>query len=90
MHTEPRKPDWTAYREVRNKLKYAIQTTKKKFLTSALYDKRPKSIWHLIHWILKPKNQTLTVNVDNLNKHFITTANCLLKPERLEPLLRPY
>ena len=31
--------DWTAYRAVRNKLKHAIRTTKKKFLTSALSDK---------------------------------------------------
>ena len=28
---------------------------------------------------LKPKNQTLTVNADDLNKHFITTANRFLK-----------
>ena len=77
--------DWAAYRAVRNKLKHAIQTTKKKFLTSALSDKRPRSIWRFIHRILKPKNQTITVNVDDLNKHFITTANRLLKSEHLEP-----
>ena len=47
-------------------------------------DKRPKNIWRFIHRILKPKNQTITVNVDDLNKHFITTANRLLKSERLE------
>ena len=35
--------------------------------------------------ILKPKNQTITVYVDDLNKHFITTANRLLKSEHLEP-----
>ena len=34
---------------------------------------------------LKPKNQTLTVNADDLNKHFITTANRFLKSEHLEP-----
>ena len=28
---------------------------------------------------LKQKNQTITVNIDDLNKHFITTANRLLK-----------
>ena len=46
---------WTAYRAVRNKLKHAIRTIKKKFLTSALSDKRTRNIWHFIHRILKPK-----------------------------------
>ena len=62
-----------------------MQTTKMKFLTSALSDKIPRSIWRFIHQILKPKSQTITVNVDDLNKHFITTANRLLKSEHLEP-----
>ena len=43
------------------------------------------NIWRFIHRILKPKNQTITVNADDLNKHFITTANRLLKSEHLEP-----
>ena len=34
---------------------------------------------------LKQKNQTITVNVDDLNKHFITTANRLLKSENRKP-----
>ena len=65
-------------------MKYAIRTTKK-FLTSALSHKRPRSIWRFIHRILTPKNLTITVNVDNINKHFITAANRLLKSEHLEP-----
>ena len=77
--------DWTAYRAVQNKLKHAIRTTNKKFLTLALSDKRPRNIWHFIHRILKPKNQTITANADDLNKHFITTASRLLKSEHLEP-----
>ena len=84
-HLTPKTSDWTAYRAVRNKLKYAIRTTKKNVLTSALSDKRPRSIWRFIHRILKPKNQTITVNADDLNKHFIATANRLLKSEYLEP-----
>ena len=66
-------------------MKHAIQTTKNKFLTSALSDKRPRSICRFIHRILKTKNQTITVNVDDLNKRFITTANRLLKSEHREP-----
>ena len=62
-----------------------MKTTKMKFLTSALSDKIPRSIWRFIRQILKPKNQTITVNVDDLNKHFITTSNRLLKSEHLEP-----
>ena len=84
-HLTQKTSDWSAYRAVRNKLKHAIRTTKKKVLTSALSDKRPRSIWRFIHRILKPKKQTITVNVDDLNKHFITTANRLLKSEHLEP-----
>ena len=34
-HLTQKTSDWTAYRAVQNKLKHAIQTTKKKFLTSA-------------------------------------------------------
>ena len=66
-------------------MKHAIRTTKKKFLSSALSDKRPKNIWRFIPRTLKPENQTITVNVEDLNKHFITTANRLLKSEHLEP-----
>ena len=84
-HLTQKTSDWTAYREVRNKLKHAIWTIKKKFLTSALSDERSKCIWCFIHWILKTKNRTLTVNVEDLNKHFITSANCLLISEYLEP-----
>ena len=86
-HQTQKTSDWTTYREVRNKLRHAIRTTKKKFLTSALSDKRlsDKSIWRFIHRIFKPKNETITVHVDDLNKHFITTAKRLLKSEHLEP-----
>ena len=84
-HLTQKTSDWTAYRAVRNKLKHVIRTTKTKILTSALSDKRPINIWRFIHRILKPKNQTITVSVDDLNKHFITTANRLLKSEHLEP-----
>ena len=43
-HLTQKTSDWTAYRTVRNKLKHAIRTTKKKFLASALSDKRPRRI----------------------------------------------
>ena len=84
-HLTQKTSDWTAYKAVRNKLKHAIPTNKKKFLTSSLSDNRTRNISCFIHRILKPKNQTITVNVDDLNKHFITTANCLLKSEHPEP-----
>ena len=32
-HQTQKNSDWTAYKEVRNKLKHAMRTTKKKFLT---------------------------------------------------------
>ena len=82
-HLTQKTSDWTAYRAVRNKLKHAIRATKKKFSTSALSEKRPRNIWCFIHPILKPKNQTITVNNDDLNKHFIA-INPLLKSEHLE------
>ena len=66
-------------------MKHAIRATKKKFLTSALSDRRPRSICRFIHWILRPKNQTITVNADDLNRYFVTTANRLLNSEDLEP-----
>ena len=58
-HLTQKTSDWTEYRAVRNKLKHAIRTAKKKFLTSALSDKRLRNIWRFIHGIVKPKNQTI-------------------------------
>ena len=78
-HLTQKTSDWTTCRAVRNKLKHAIRTTKKKSLTSALSDKRPKIIWRFIHRILKPNNQTIAASADDLNNHFITTANRLLQ-----------
>ena len=62
-HLTQKISDWTAYRAVQNKFKHAIRTTKKKFLTSTLSDKRPRSIWRYIHRILKPKNQTILMMI---------------------------
>ena len=40
VHLTQKISDWTACRAVQNKFKHAIRTTKKKFLTSTLSDKR--------------------------------------------------
>ena len=52
-HLTQKISDWTVYRAVRNKLKHGLRTTKKKFVTSALTDKRPRNIWRFIHLVLK-------------------------------------
>ena len=70
--------DWIKYREVRNQLKSKIRSTKNAFIKSALSSSCPKDVWRFIHRILKPKMGVLDVDVNDLNNHFITTADRLL------------
>lgn len=77
-HSTHSEHDWQKYRDVRNQLKSKIKSTKSTFIKSALSSNRPKEVWRFVHRILKPKMEVLDVNVDDLNNHFITTADRLL------------
>ena len=79
LRAEAHKPDagdctWTAYRLVRNKLKYAIRSARKSFIEKALSSNKSREVWRVIHRILKPSTSPLRIDPDELNKHFSTTA----------------
>ena len=79
LRAEAQKPDagdctWTAYRLVRNKLKYAIRSARKSFIEKTLSSNKSREVWRVIHRILKPSTSPLRIDPDELNKHFSTTA----------------
>ena len=69
---------WNRFREVRNALKTKIKKIKRSFYQKALFSKRPKEIWQIIHRILHPNPQPVKADLDNLNNHFSSTAQRLL------------
>ena len=81
LRAEAHKPDagdctWTAYRLVRNKLKYVIRSARKSFTEKALSSNKSREVWRVIHRILKPSPcpSPLRIDLDELNRHFTTTA----------------
>lgn len=82
--------DWEAYRKARNELKTKIKETKRKFLKSALSSRRPKDVWKTIHRVLSPSPRLIKANVNDLNKHFNSTAERILEcsPSNMEDLFK--
>ena len=82
--------DWDAYRKVRNELKTKLRETKRKFLNSALSSRRPKDVWKTIHIVLSPSPQQIKANVNDLNKHFNSTAEKILEcsPSNMDDLFK--
>ena len=78
--------DWIIFRNIRNKLKKHIKSTKTEFLRKALSSKRPKEVWSIINRILHPSSTKIDAKPTDLNVHFNTTAKRLLnsidKPEQ--------
>ena len=55
-------------------LKNLIKKAKQSFMITALSSKRPKEVWRTIHRILHPSQQPLRSDLDDLNRHFASTA----------------
>ena len=66
---------WNNYRQLRNTLKSKIKKAKKNFMQRALSNRNPKTVWQVIHRILKPNPQPLRQNPDDLNSYFANTAH---------------
>ena len=66
--------DWTAFRNMRNKIKTKIRQAKENFMKKALSSKNQKEIWRVVHRILKPSPKPLRFDLDSLNEYFITTG----------------
>ena len=70
-HQTQSEDDWRKYREVRNKLKKKIRTTKCNFYKNTLNSNRPKEVWKIIHRILNPNPKNIVVDPNTLNNNFI-------------------
>ena len=49
--------------------------SKKSFIEKALSLTKPKEIWRIIYWIIKPNPKPVRLNENKLNKHFASTAH---------------
>ena len=63
--------DWRKYRDVRNKLKKKIRTTKNNFYKNALNSNRSKEVWKIIHRILNRNQKNIVADPNTLNNHFV-------------------
>ena len=66
---------WQAFRDVRNLIKIKIKEAKRSFIEKALSLTKPKEIWSIIYWIIKPNPKPVRLNENKLNKHFASTAH---------------
>ena len=76
LHSKQR-TDWNDFRNVRNKLKTKIKSTKSNFYRKALSSKKPSEVWKVIHKVLNPNGKRIRMNPHELNKHLSTTSKLL-------------
>ena len=76
-HTTNRETDWNNFRNVRNKLKTKIKSTKSNFYRKALSSKKSSEVWKVFHKILNTNGKRIRINPNELNKHFSTTSKRL-------------
>ena len=67
-HQTQSENDWRKYRDVRNKLKKKIRTTKSNFYKNALRSSRPKKVWKIIHRILNSNPINIVADPNTLKK----------------------
>ena len=71
------KTDWNDFRNVRNKLKTKIKSTKSNFYRKALSSKTSSEVWKVAHKIFNPNGKRIRINPNELNKYFSTTSKRL-------------
>ena len=67
-HENGSETSWNVFREVRDKIKRVVNKARRSFLSKALFSKRPKEVWKVIHRILNPSPKPLRENPDELNR----------------------
>ena len=72
------KETWEKFRAARNRLKELIKSTKRNFMERMLSSKKSKEVWKVIHRILHPSLQRVTVQPDKLNNIFASTAERII------------
>ena len=68
------KETWEKFCAARNCLKESIKSTKRNFMERVLSSKKSKEVWKVIHRIVHPSPQRITMQPDKLNNFFASTA----------------
>ena len=68
------KETWEKFRAARNRPKELIKSTKRNFMERMLLSKKPKEVWKVIHRILHPSPQRITMQPDKLKNLIASTA----------------
>ena len=91
VHRTKSDQDWQNYRNIRNRIKAEIKSTKKAFYKTALSSKKPSEVWRCINKILHPNPNRINADPNVLNSHLNSTAPRLLNstPSTTSELLTP-
>ena len=75
------------YKSIKKLTKSMLQSARQNFITKLLSSSSSKGIWKVVNKILRPQSFTLHHNLNQLNHHFVTTAERTLgKPPTIHHL----
>ena len=77
-HNANNDESWAAFRAIPKKIKVVIGKAKRSFFMTALFSKRPKQVWRVIHCVLNPSTSPPRGDPVQLNKYFIATKEMTL------------
>ena len=83
------KATWEKFRAARNRLKELIKSTKRNFMERMLSPKKPKEVWKVIHRILHPSPQRVSMQPDRLN-NFFASMSCATFDQTVQLALTTY
>ena len=69
---------WEKFCAAHNRLKELIELTKRNFMERMLSSKKSKEVWKVIHRIIHPSPQRITMQPDKLNNFFAPRAECTI------------
>ena len=72
-HQTQHDDDWAHFRLIRNDLKKSIKSAKMTFYKKALSSKNPREVWKVIHRILDPSENRISITPSELNSYFSST-----------------
>ena len=69
---------WEKFCAAHNRLKELIKSTKRNFMERVLSSKKSKEVWKVIHRIVHPSPQRITMQPEKLNNFFAPRAECTI------------
>ena len=76
---------WDTFRLNKRDIKRAIRQAKSGFYRNALFKKKPKEVWKIIHSVLHPPPKRCTFSPSELNNYFVEIAGKILNKEQTQP-----